>query len=149
MTLVCRPCPISMPPCVSSTEPSRYTCTRAPAWLSSSRPNDTPYLVGTSARPRLVQWLLLQRTTVSVTPPTGPECDPSPSSPPPASPSPVEAVHSCFPCFVAALLFQARPASPYMAHRHSHSKWGLIAVTVEVDSPDLFKNSTSLAVQRA
>ena len=29
--LVCRPCPISVPPCVSKTLPSVYTCNSAPA----------------------------------------------------------------------------------------------------------------------
>src|SRR5262245_60258823 len=32
--LVCSPWPISVPPWLIRTEPSLYTCTRAPAWLN-------------------------------------------------------------------------------------------------------------------
>mmetsp|Transcript_14058 Transcript_14058/g.37987 ORF Transcript_14058/g.37987 Transcript_14058/m.37987 type:complete len:237 (-) Transcript_14058:2976-3686(-) len=57
--LVCRPWPISTPPCVTSTVPSKYTCTSAPAWFKNLVVKEMPNLVGVMAMPRLRQRLLL------------------------------------------------------------------------------------------
>ena len=62
--LVCRPWPISMPPCTSATEPSRKTLTVAPAWFIGWNVNEMPNLVPSTARPRL-RYLHTARTTRS------------------------------------------------------------------------------------
>ena len=51
-TLVCRPWPISVPPWLTSTLPSVYTCTNAPAWLNCVAVKLMPNFTGVSASPR-------------------------------------------------------------------------------------------------
>ena len=64
-TLVLRPWPISVPPWLTSTEPSPYTCTSAPAWLRWTRLNEMPNFTGVSARPRLSTSLLALKAAIS------------------------------------------------------------------------------------
>jgi hypothetical protein len=52
--LVCRPCPISVPPWLSCTLPSVYTSTSAPAWLSTAFVNEIPNFTGMNPSPRLI-----------------------------------------------------------------------------------------------
>ena len=65
-TLVCKPCPISVPPWLICTLPSVYTCTNAPAWLNSVAVKLMPNLTGVSAMPRLkCFWLEFQAKMAS------------------------------------------------------------------------------------
>ena len=50
-TLTLRPCPISVPPWFTCTEPSVYTWTSAPAWLRWVSVNEMPNFTGVSAMP--------------------------------------------------------------------------------------------------
>ncbi|MNT65896.1 hypothetical protein D3C72_2039170 [compost metagenome] len=51
MTLVLMPCPISVPPWLTSTEPSTYTCTSAPAWFRCVTLKAMPNFRGVNASP--------------------------------------------------------------------------------------------------
>mmetsp|Transcript_9307 Transcript_9307/g.22462 ORF Transcript_9307/g.22462 Transcript_9307/m.22462 type:complete len:229 (+) Transcript_9307:1325-2011(+) len=51
-TLVCSPCPISVPPCVTRIVPSVYRWTSAPPWFMNLAVKLMPYLVGSIAIPR-------------------------------------------------------------------------------------------------
>mmetsp|Transcript_8576 Transcript_8576/g.20451 ORF Transcript_8576/g.20451 Transcript_8576/m.20451 type:complete len:209 (-) Transcript_8576:1726-2352(-) len=50
-TFVCRPCPISMPPCDTRHVPSLYTCTSAQPWFSWVAVKEIPNMVGMAAIP--------------------------------------------------------------------------------------------------
>ncbi len=45
--LVCRPCPISVPPWVSKTEPSEYTSAKAPAWIKNIHHTHNGFIIST------------------------------------------------------------------------------------------------------
>ena len=53
-TFTCKPWPISVPPWFSSTVPSVYTCSNAPAWLKRVDVKEMPNFTGVNARPRLM-----------------------------------------------------------------------------------------------
>ncbi len=67
-TLMYRPCPISVPPWFTCTDPSVYTCTRAPAWFRCLRVKAMPNFTGVRAMPflstglvRLKRWMARRR----------------------------------------------------------------------------------------
>ena len=57
-TLVCKPCPISVPPCCTVMLPSFSRLTSAVPWLCGVKPNATPNMTGVSAKPRLMMLCL-------------------------------------------------------------------------------------------
>ena len=64
-TLVLTPWPISVPPWFTSTEPSVYTCTSAPAWLKWFTLNEMPNLTGVNAMPRFNTGLAALKAAIS------------------------------------------------------------------------------------